>query len=184
MLYECDRVHIREKIYEEDGTVTLRQRSICGTKTGFHDCCSRKRRTSDLEEFGVGTVLYFQMIKFMGMIFTLMLIMSLPAMLFYASGTELEDSSFAKVVTLVSLGNLGMSSPVCKSQIFDLPAPGSRMSDPTVTLSLSCPFGELWNLYEFGQLSVLDKVDCQQTQDESVSLDDIEFNFYPPLCHN
>jgi len=50
-------------------------------------------------------------------------------------------------------------------------------------LSLSCPFGELFALYDFGQLSVNDKVDCQQTQDESTDLSESSFNFYPPDCH-
>ena len=59
MMKMMDNIHVREKIYEEDGTVTLRKRSICGTKIGFHDCGSRERRKSDLEEYGVGTVLYF-----------------------------------------------------------------------------------------------------------------------------
>ena len=88
MLHEMDRLHIREKIFEEDGTVTLKKRSICGTNTGFHDCASRKRRTSDFEEFGVGTVLYFQFIKYIGFLFTLMSIISLPSMFFFYFGTE------------------------------------------------------------------------------------------------
>jgi hypothetical protein len=173
-------LHVREKVHEEDGTVTLRKRSICGTKMGFHDCGSRARRTSDLEEFGVGTVLYFQFIKYMGFLFSLMAILSLPTMFFFFYGTELEDETFAKIVTAASLGNLGSSNPVCQTGIYNT---GAITSDPEVTLNLSCPFGELFAVYDFGQLSAGDVVNCQETQDESISLDDIEFNFYPPTCH-
>ena len=34
-------------------------------------------------------------------------------MLFFYVGTEPQDSSFGKIVTAASLGNLGSSAPVC-----------------------------------------------------------------------
>ncbi len=103
-------------------------------------------------------------------------------MLFFYVGTEPQDSSFGKIVTAASLGNLGSSAPVCQTGVYDLKS-DTKQADPEVLIGLSCPFGELFNVYEFGQIPINDKVDCQQTQDESTQLDDLAFNFYPPTCH-
>lgn len=43
----------------------------------------------------------------------MMTILAIPSMLFFFYGSELEDSTFQKVVTAASLGNLGSSNPVC-----------------------------------------------------------------------
>jgi hypothetical protein len=70
----------------------------------------------------VGSVLYFQFLKFMGCQFLLMALLAVPSMLFFYFGTELSDTSFTKIVTAASLGNLGSSNAICNSATFDLSA--------------------------------------------------------------
>ena len=86
----------------------------CGTKLGSHNCTDRSKRNSELAPYGVGTVLYFQLLKYLGFIFFMMFLLSAPAMLFFFYGTELESASFNKIVSAMSLGNLGGSEPVCQ----------------------------------------------------------------------
>ena len=115
MVKMMDELHIRERVIDEETkTVEYRKRKVCSTKTGYHDCCSRRRRKSDFEEYGVGTVLYFQFLKYIGCLFLMMTVLAIPSMLFFFYGTELEDVAFKKIVTSASLGNLGSSKPVCK----------------------------------------------------------------------
>lgn len=103
---------------------------MCGTKTGSHSCCSRKSRESELAEYGVGSVLYFQFLKYMACLFIVMLVLAVPAMLFYFQGTELPDIGMGSIVTATSLGNLGSSKPVCKTAIYDLLSADATLSNP------------------------------------------------------
>jgi len=52
--------------------------------------------------------------------FFMMFVLSAPAMLFFFHGSELESTTFGKVVSATSLGNLGSSEPVCREGIYDL----------------------------------------------------------------
>ena len=116
MISTINKTHPREKVMnEESKEMQYRQHPICKTNLGCHDCCSRERRRSDFDEYGVGTVLYFQFLKYMGCLFLAMAFLSIPSMLFFFYGTELTDYSLTKIVTAASLGNLGSSAPVCKS---------------------------------------------------------------------
>jgi len=54
-----NETHLRQKIVDEQGNATYRQFRVCQTRTGFPDCCKRSNRKSDLDSYGVGTVLYF-----------------------------------------------------------------------------------------------------------------------------
>lgn len=157
MVDTVSKTHPRLKVIDEETkTVTLQKRPVCKTNLGFHDCCSRERRRSDFDEYGVGTVLYFQFLKFMSCQFMVLALLALPSMLFFFYGTDLSDTSFTKVVTAASLGNLGSSNPVCNSAIFDTTSISANRGDPQAIMQLSCPFGELWSLTTFGQLSAYD----------------------------
>jgi len=60
MKHVINETHPREEYHnEKNQTVVIRKLGFCRTKTGCHDCCSRDRRRSDLDKYGVGTVLYF-----------------------------------------------------------------------------------------------------------------------------
>ena len=90
-------------------------------------------------------------------------VLAIPAMLFFFYGTELADTSFTKIVAAASLGNLGSSDPVCKEGRYDLSSsPNAPNLNPSVSISLSCPFGELWSIKEFGQVSVSTPIDCEE----------------------
>ena len=152
-----DELHPRIKVEDkETGEVTYRKMSVCKSNMGWHDCCSRNRRKSDFDEFGIGTVLYFQMLKYLGCMFLLMFLLSIPAICFFSYGTELTEGSFTKIVTAASLGNLGTSKPVCKTGSYDL----ATGANPKAAIFLDCPFGDLYAISEFGQLSREVEVDC------------------------
>ena len=173
MLSVINKTHPREKIMnEETKEVQYRHHPICKTNLGFHDCCSRERRRSDFDEYGVGTVLYFQFLKYMGCLFLAMAFLSIPSMLFFFYGTELTDYSLTKIVTAASLGNLGSSSPVCKFGTFD--------ETDKVQIELSCAFGELYAIEHFGQISINEDIDCEIPDPTKVA--EKEFNFYPDIC--
>ena len=155
--------------------------SVWKTKLGSHTCTSRLRRHSDLSNYGVGTVLYFQMLKYLAFMFGMMFFLSIPAMIFFYSAQPVEDSSLNKIVAAGSLGNLGSSEPVCiPDSTYDLSTP-ELILNPKGTVELSCPFGELFSIYDFGQISKNTKVDC--TEIKNSPLGDVEVNFYPPDCH-
>ena len=60
MIAVTDKLHPRVKVVDEETKeMTYKQMSVCKSNMGWHDCCSRKRRHSDFNEFGIGTVLYF-----------------------------------------------------------------------------------------------------------------------------
>ena len=86
MDYEHPRIHV---VDPETGKETYKSMPCCRTKTGYHGFCSRKRRQSDFDDYGVGSVLYFQFLKYMGCQFLLLSVLGIPAMLFFYYGTEL-----------------------------------------------------------------------------------------------
>lgn len=175
-----DDKHPRKKVYDEKNQKeVVRSRGVCATKTGCHNCCSRQSRSSELSEYGVGAVLYFQFLKCMGCLFLLMALLAIPAMLFFFFGTELADTSLTKIVAAASLGNLGSSSPVCKDAKFDLISEQANKLNPQVNMQLSCPFGELFSIKQFGQMSISTVVDCEAAQDDP---DNANFEFYPHDC--
>ena len=106
--------------------------------------------------------------------------------MFFFAGTELTEMSFRKIVTAASLGNLGSSQPTCSDGKYDLisdEAKAGDLSNPQVTMQLSCAFGELWHIEHFGQISISEHIDCDaEERSEETAHADI-FNYYPPDCH-
>ena len=92
MMREVDLAHPREEYVDEATQKTmLRKRSVCKTNVGRHDCCSRKKRASELANYGVGTVLYFQFLKYMCCLYFIMALMSIPiSVLYYSSNPNIE----------------------------------------------------------------------------------------------
>ena len=102
-------------------------------------------------------------------------------MLFFYYGTDLTDASLTKIVSAASLGNLGSANPSCHYNSFDLESPEANLLNPKATIQVSCPFGDLFSIAKFGQISRKDKVDCEQI----AQLDDASeatFSFYPSEC--
>ena len=114
------------------------------------------------------------MLKYLGCMFLLMFLLSIPSICFFFYGTELTDSSFTKIVTAASLGNLGTSKPVCKTGRYDL----TSGVNPQAGIFLDCPFGDLYAISEFGQLSREVEVDCTEAT-QFIGTSTSPFHFYP-----
>lgn len=61
--------------------------SLCGSSTGWHST-SKSWRGTDMENLGVGVILYFKMLKYFSLCFLLFSILSVPSMMIYMSGHE------------------------------------------------------------------------------------------------
>ena len=83
MDYEHPRISVKNA---ETGEETFVKMPCCGTKTGYHGFCTRKRRQSDFDDYGVGSVLYFQFIKYLGCQFLILALLGIPAMIFFYYG--------------------------------------------------------------------------------------------------
>ena len=59
---------------------------LCGTKTGWSHC-RRNRRQSDLNDYGVGLVLYFQFQKYLVVMMCLFTLLSIPTCLLFYHGS-------------------------------------------------------------------------------------------------
>ena len=81
-------------------------------------------------------------------------------------------------MTAASLGNLGTSKPVCKAGSYDLTKGDDNIK---AGISLDCPFGTLFAITEFGQLSREVAVDCDNAT-EFIGSATSAFSFYPSSC--
>lgn len=115
---------------------------VVETKTGWVWFTSTIRK-SEFTNYGVGVTLYFQFLKFLSMMFLMLTILSVPAYIFYFSGTQSDDGSgdMKSFLGKLSLGNIGQSSYACNSAT----ALGSEK------FNLYCAYGTLSTIVEFGQ---------------------------------
>lgn len=82
MKAKIDRTHPRSTVME-NGVPVYKKWSIFGTHTGYFSY-NKSWRKSDMQEYGIGIVLYFQFLKYLGCVFFLLTLLSLPSMyLFY-----------------------------------------------------------------------------------------------------
>ena len=59
---------------------------LCGTKTGWSHC-KRERRQSELKEYGVGLVLYFQFQKYLAIMMIVCCFLSIPSLTLFYHGS-------------------------------------------------------------------------------------------------
>jgi hypothetical protein len=80
---------------------------ICSSNTGCHST-SKKWRRGDLDNLGPGPALYFKMLKYLGFLFAVFTIISIPCYMIYGSGVSFEDHDvfISKWLAGASLGNL------------------------------------------------------------------------------
>eukprot|EP00347_Sterkiella_histriomuscorum_P019500 403341392 len=111
------------------------------SNTGWH-CACNKFRKSDLADLGVGVTVYFKMLKFMMILFLWFTILSIPALLFYYSGNQIQKDkiSIKNILSAFSLGNIGQASNTCNY--------GNLDNQDHV--NLFCSYGVLDSLYEYG----------------------------------
>ena len=127
---------------------------IRGTKTGFLSCRNKEARQSDLSEYGVGIVLYFQFLKYLAALFLLLTILSLPSFLCFSFGTTPGTPLMSKF----TLGNLGQSSKSCNYAPFSSGNEGSYGYQSNI--QLSCPFGTLHSISVLGQQQIDTRPQC------------------------
>lgn len=92
----------------------------------------------NLNLLGFGTVAYFDLQKYLILIFTIMFVLLLPSILlfvYYPNGRKIGSSFLNKF----TIGNLGFSSVLCKD-----------VSLKVGNLTMSCPTGEMRKIISFG----------------------------------
>jgi hypothetical protein len=67
-------------------TSTYALHPLCGTNTGWSHC-RRNRRQSDLKDYGVGLVLYFQFQKYLVVMMFLFTLLSIPTCILFYHGS-------------------------------------------------------------------------------------------------
>ena len=86
-----------------------------------------------------------------------MTLISLPSMIFYWSGSPAQEYSLSTVVPALSLGNIGQSEYACSSSTYD-------RTSRQVEITLTCPFGSLDAIQNFGQIPKNQQVSCNQAK--------------------
>ena len=82
---------------------------IVETKTGWH-WFTKAARASEFTSYGVGITLYFQFLKFLAIMFFILMVVSCPAYIFFASGNPSRqdgNSGLKASLASLSLGNIG-----------------------------------------------------------------------------
>lgn len=89
---------------------------ICSSNTGCHST-SKKYRRGDLDGLGPGPALYFKMLKYLGLLFAIFTIVSIPCLMIYGSGYSYEDHEIfiQKWLAGTSLGNLDAGKSIVES---------------------------------------------------------------------
>jgi hypothetical protein len=144
---EIDKSHPRKWTYDGMGRSKWTLRPICGTNTGFFSM-RKENRESDLQEYGSGIVLYFQFLKYLGCVFFVLSLLSLPSMFFFYSGNMSHEGSMKGIITALSMGNIGEARTACSTGRYQDIRFGNN--NPTLTISLTCANGYLDEIEEFG----------------------------------
>jgi len=116
------------KVIEKDGKKQYVKYPVCKTHTGMHCLCFPRWRKNDIQEFGIGLVLYFRFIKFLIYLFAWCTLLSIPSFIFFGSaylnrvnadGSEAlaYDRSFQSSYLFLTMGALGESQPTCSSAV-------------------------------------------------------------------
>jgi len=163
--YEMDKRHPRRLVKNADGVEEAKTYPVCSTSTGMFSCCLGLRR-SDLAADAPGLVLYFQFLKYMTGVFTILLVLAIPNMLFFYHGQPGNINGFNSAITSLSVGNIEAAKPACAIGKFNkpqtpiisslaelgVPADAPTAIDREVSLVLSCTVGTLHKLNDIGQV--------------------------------
>jgi hypothetical protein len=82
----------------------MEKRPIWGTDTGRFNLTNSVK--SDLVDYGSGAVIFFQFLKFMGFLFAILLVLSLPSLVIYWSSYSQNSESIDSLVVSSSLGSI------------------------------------------------------------------------------
>lgn len=191
----CDQEN-KKTIYKKHG--------ICSTRTGCSHCL-KNMRNNDMNAYGVGIVLYFQFLKYVGIVMFVLSLISVPSFLIFMNGTNQyeqptgsffknnEDlySNFNKIIYSFSLGNIGELHNICREVSID-----------TGNITLTCENrGLLTSVHGIGQYnkneinnfeckSIIMKDKMHEDDEDELTLTehehDIEYNYKmnPENCNS
>jgi hypothetical protein len=120
---------------------------ICGSGTGCHSVSKRWRR-SDLDPLGPGPSLYMKMLKYLGFLFALFTLLSIPSFMIFGSGTQYDDHNVAvqKFLASTSLGNLDSGKELVPSS-----ATAAKSRNLAGFMKIKCSEGKkIEELHQFG----------------------------------
>jgi hypothetical protein len=110
--------HPRHVTYE-DQTTSFEHHPLCGTKTGWSHW-NREGRKTDLKEYGVGIVLYYQFLKYLQIMMLLFTIMNIPTLWLFYHGTvttrNVQEGNATNFVNNESIQAEGSSADTTESQ--------------------------------------------------------------------
>ena len=112
--------HRELRAFNKAGVVD--QLGITSSSTGCHSVSKRFRR-SDFDNLGPGPVLYFKMLKYLGALFAMFTIITIPCLMIYGSGVAYEDHDIfiQKWLAGASLGNLDSGKEIVSSTAVAIP---------------------------------------------------------------
>lgn len=109
------------------------QKISCCINTGFFCCCDRCRTPSELEDLGIGMVVYFKFLKSLILCFLLIALFNIPLILTYmSSNSDHKAINYLDILFKTTIGNIGSSLFNC--QKFDL----SVLNDNNFEIELDC----------------------------------------------
>lgn len=105
LLEAKDRLSYAHPKYEEKKGKMVSY-PICKTKTGSVRCCSSNKPISELSVFGMGIVVYFQILKAFSIVFFVIALINIPLMIIYTSNhPERKIVSYEDVLFKMTIGN-------------------------------------------------------------------------------
>ena len=117
--------------------------SFCSTNLGTHkcSCCGVGKGDSDIQGYGLGVVLWFKYIKWMGFMFLGLTLLATPQFLMFGSSGklmgQLETESALHVLAQLGMANMGEGSTLCASGLTS-----SSTSTKDGVLALQCAKGQ------------------------------------------
>jgi len=117
-----------------------------------------------MAQYGPGVVLYFQFLKYIGCLYMVLCVLSIPALMVYYSGNTAYRFDFKGLIVKTSLGNIGVARPACNT--------GDSV------IYLQCANGYFDKLTNFGTVSKTTEINCV---DDSASVLQ-KFEFSPNTC--
>lgn len=106
-------------------------------------------RKSEFNDLGVGINLYFKMLKYLQCLFLVMLLISLPSLTFYCSGSmfDTEKMAIPRWLGYLSLGNINTYKTITCSNSGQIPPVKNKLT----YMAFKCPKGyQLVGLQQFG----------------------------------
>lgn len=96
--------------------------------------------TDPFEEYGYGVLAYFDMLRYLIVVFMIICVLFIPIFVMYADNNVLQNFSSSSFYNVLSLGNIGQAGPQCIQQMVGLER----------TQKLECSRGKITGLTHHG----------------------------------